>query len=225
MSDLLLKKLLSAFPFVFLSFILCTGSKAFSAPNTRPNILFILVDDQSPFDLQVYNQSSILETPVINQLAAEGMVFDSAYHMGAWVGGVCTPSRHMIMSGRTLWHIPDKPGRLNNPHGTNPRLVPPDLPQHTLPAVFNQAGYNTMRTCKNGNSFAAANEHFTVRHDATRRGATDEKGSPWHAKQVLEYLQIREDSKDSNPFLIYFGFSHPHDTRDGRPELLSKYGA
>ena len=122
--------------------------------------MFILVDDQSPFDLQAYNQSSILETPVINQLAAEGMVFDSAYHMGAWVGGVCTPSRHMIMSGRTLWHIPDKPGRLNNPHGTNPRLVPPDLPQHTLPAVFNQAGYNTMRTCKNGNSFAAANELF-----------------------------------------------------------------
>ena len=200
-------------------------SRAFSARDTRPNILFILVDDQSPFDLQVYNQSSTLETPVINQLATEGMVFDSAYHMGAWVGGVCTPSRHMIMSGRTLWHIPDKPGRLNNPHGTNPRLVPPDLPQHTLPAVFNQAGYNTMRTCKNGNSFAAANELFTVRHDGTRRGASDDKGSPWHAKQVLEYLQSREDSKDSNPFLIYFGFSHPHDTRDGRPELLSKYGA
>jgi arylsulfatase A-like enzyme len=25
--------------------------------------------------------------------------------------------------------------------------------------------------------------------------------------------------------LIYFGFSHPHDTRDGTPELLQKYGA
>ena len=201
------------------------GSHVFSAPPARPNILFILVDDQSPFDLQIYNPSSILDTPNINQLAAEGMVFDSAYHMGAWTGGVCTPSRHMIMSGRTLWHIPDKPGRLNNPHVTNPHLVPPDLPQHTLPAVFNQAGYNTMRTCKNGNSFAAANELFAVRHDATRRGASDEKGSPWHAKQVLEYLQSREDSRDSDPFLIYFGFSHPHDTRDGRPELLSKYGA
>ena len=196
-----------------------------TAEDKRPNILFIVVDDQSPLDLQVYNQSSTLETPIISQIAAEGMVFDSAYHMGAWTGGVCTPSRHMIMSGRTLWHIPDKPGRLNNPHVTNPHLVPPDLSQHTLPAVFNQAGYNTMRTCKNGNSFAAANELFTVRHDATRRGASDEKGSPWHAKQVLEYLQSREDSKDSDPFLIYFGFSHPHDTRDGRPELLSKYGA
>ena len=210
---------------MFLSFFLHLGARAFSAPNARPNILFIVVDDQSPFDLQVYNRSSTLETPVISQLAAEGMVFDSAYHMGAWVGGVCTPSRHMIMSGRTLWHIPDKPGRLNNPHAVNPHLVPPDLSQHTLPAVFNQAGYNTMRTCKNGNSFTAANELFTVRHDATCRGANDEKGSPWHAKQVLQYLMSREDSKDSNPFLIYFGFSHPHDTRDGRPELLSKYGA
>ena len=27
------------------------------------------------------------------------------------------------------------------------------------------------------------------------------------------------------PFFIYFGFSHPHDVRDGTPELLKKYGA
>ena len=196
-----------------------------TAEDKRPNILFIVVDDQSPFDLKVYNPSSILDTPVISQLASDGMVLDSAYHMGAWTGGVCTPSRHMIMSGRTLWHIPNKPGRMNNPHITNPQLVPPDLALHTLPAVFNNAGYDTMRTCKNGNSYEAANKLFTVRHDGTRRGASDDKGSPWHTKQVLEYLQNREASKDSNPFLIYFGFSHPHDTRDGRPEILAKYGA
>ena len=86
------------------------------------------------------------------------MVLDAAYHMGAWTGGVCTPSRHMIMSGRTLWHIPNKPGRMNNPHITNPQLVPPDLALHTLPAVFNNAGYDTMRTCKNGNSYEEANK-------------------------------------------------------------------
>ena len=196
-----------------------------SEEDKQPNILFIIADDQSPFDLQVYNPSSTLETPVISQLASEGMTLDSAYHMGAWTGGVCTPSRHMIMSGRTLWHIPNKPGRMNNPHITNPNLVPPDLALHTLPAVFNNAGYDTMRTCKNGNSYEAANKLFTVRHDGTRRGASDEKGSPWHTKQVLEYLQQRQVSNDNNPFLIYFGFSHPHDTRDGRPELLQKYGA
>ena len=35
----------------------------------------------------------------------------------------------------------------------------------------------------------------------------------------------REATKDNDPFLIYFGFSHPHDVRDGKPELLAKYGA
>lgn len=199
--------------------------QATAAPDSRPNILFIIVDDQSPQDLKVYNPRSILETPNIDRLAEEGMVFDAAHHMGAWTGGVCTPSRHMIMSGRTVWHIPNKSGRVNNPHITNPKLVPPDLAQYTMPAVFNRAGYDTMRTCKRGNSYEAANKLFSIRHDATKRGGTDETGSAWHAEQVLEYLRQREEAKDKDPFLIYFGFSHPHDIRDGKPELLTKYGA
>ncbi len=192
----------------------------------RANVLFIVVDDQSPFDLKIYNPRSTLDTPNIDRLAAEGIVVDAAYHMGAWVGGVCTPSRHMIMSGRSVWHIPDKPGRKNNnPHIDNPKLVPPDLAQHTLAAVFNRAGYDTMRTCKRGNSYEAANAQFTVRRDASKRGGTDETGSAWHADQVLDYLNQRVADKDSDPFLIYFGFSHPHDVRNGKPELLAKYGA
>jgi arylsulfatase A-like enzyme len=41
----------------------------------------------------------------------------------------------------------------------------------------------------------------------------------------MDYLAAREAEKDTKPFLIYFGFSHPHDERDGTPELLAKYGA
>jgi arylsulfatase A-like enzyme len=191
----------------------------------RPNILFIIADDQSPFDLKVYNAASTLDTPVLDRLAAGGLVLDGAHHMGSWAGGVCTPSRHMIMSGRSVWHIPDRSKFQRNPNSTNPELVPPDLPEFTMAAVFNRAGYDTMRTCKNGNSYDAANEKFTVRRTASKRGGTDETGSAWHAEQVLDYLGQREASKDSDPFLIYFGFSHPHDTRDGKPELLEKYGA
>jgi choline-sulfatase len=192
---------------------------ASGATAKRPNILFILVDDQSPFDLKVYNPASPLQTPAIDRLAAEGMVFDGAYHMGAFIGAVCTPSRHMIMSGRTVWHLPNTPLALQN------GLCPPNLEQNTIPAVFNRAGYATMRTCKIGNSYEAANKLFTVRKDATKRGPTDESGSAWHGEQVLEYLQQREATRDEKPFLIYFGFSHPHDPRDGKPELLAKYGA
>ena len=201
-----------------------TGKTA-ALTGDRPNILFIIADDQSPFDLKIYNPRSALQTPNIDRLAAQGMVIDGAHHMGSWVGGVCTASRHMIMSGRTLWHVPDKPGRIMNPHVNNPKMVPPNLVKYTLPAVFNRAGYDTMRTCKNGNSYADANELFQVRRDGTRRGATDERGSAWHAEQVLAYLNERESAKDTDPFLIYFGFSHPHDVRDGKPELLAKYGA
>ena len=190
-----------------------------AAAAKRPNILFILVDDQSPFDLKIYNPASPLETPAIDKLAAEGMVFDGAYHMGAFVGAVCTPSRHMMMSGRTLWHLPIAPAALQK------GLCPPDLEQNTVPAVFNRAGYATMRTCKIGNSYEAANRLFTVRRDATKRGGTDEAGSAWHADQVLDYLGQRAATRDRAPFLIHFGFSHPHDTRDGKPELLAKYGA
>lgn len=127
----------------------------------RPNILFILVDDQSPFDFKFYNPHSILHSPNIDRLAA----------------------------------------------------------------VFNRAGYKTMRSCKKGNSYDGANKQFTVCHDASKRGPTDESGSPWHGDQVMNYLNQREAAKVTDPFLIYFGFSHPHDTRDAPAELLEKYGA
>ena len=152
----------------------------FAAP--QPNILYIIADDQSPFDLKCYNPRSALDAPVIEKLAAEGMVIDGAYQMGSWVGGVCTASRHMIMSGRTVWHIPDVRKRKLNPNHKNPKLVPPDLAKHTLAAVFNRAGYDTMRTCKRGNSFDAANALFAVSRVASKRGGTAETGSAWHAE-------------------------------------------
>lgn len=202
-----------------LAFLALGCCQSTAAEAKRPNILFILVDDQSPFDLKCYNPRSPLETPHIDRLAREGVVFDGAYHMGSFSGAVCTPSRHMIMSGRTVWHLP------NAPQAMQKGLCPPNVEQQTIPAVFNLAGYATMRTCKQGNSYEAANKLFTVRHDATKRGGTPETGSAWHGERVLEYLAQRESDKDTKPFLIYFGFSHPHDERDGTPELLAKYGA
>ena len=206
-----------------LVFLIALSINAFAAEK-RPNILFIIADDQSPFDLKVYNPRSTLETPNIDRLARDGMTIDRAYQMGSWSGAVCTASRHMIMSGRTVWHIPGK-RKKSHPNADNAKLVPPNLADYTMAAVFNRAGYDTMRTCKRGNSYEGANSQFTVRHDATKRGGTPETGSVWHGDRVIDFLNMREAEKDVDPFLIYFGFSHPHDTRDGTPELLEKYGA
>ncbi len=186
----------------------------------RPNLLFIIVDDQSPFDLKAYDPGSILETPNIDRLAREGTVVDGAHQQGAWAGAVCTTSRTMIMTGRSIWHAPGAPGGK-----TDKGLVPPNLAASSLPAVFNEAGYETVRTCKTGNSYDAANKLFQIRHDAVKRGGTAETGSEWHGDRVMDYLADREKQDARKPFLIYYGFSHPHDTRDGTPELLAKYGA
>ncbi|MAI69695.1 MAG: sulfatase [Rhodopirellula sp.] len=212
MGDRRLLAIVSCFVWV----VVCSGKET-----KRPNFLFVLVDDQSPFDLKVYNPRSSLDSPVIDRIASEGMVFDGAYHMGSWAGAVCTPSRHMIMSGRTVWHLPRRGSRKQEADSSQ-SLAPSDLANNTMAAVFNRAGYDTMRTCKNGNSYAAANEKFTVSRTATKRGGTKETGSAWHADQVLDYLNGR---KSDAPFLIYLGFSHPHDTRDGTEDLLAKYGA
>lgn len=182
-----------------------------------PNVLFIIADDQSPLDLKAYNPQSKLDTPTIDRIAREGITIDGAYHMGSFSGAVCTPSRHMVMCGRTVWHLPIAPNA--------DQLCPPNLEQQTMAAVFNRGGYDTMRTCKTGNSYEAANKQFTVRHDAVKRGGTAESGSAWHGDRVMDFLNARDDADDQDPFLIYFGFSHPHDTRDGTPELLQKYGA
>ncbi|GLR18449.1 sulfatase-like hydrolase/transferase [Portibacter lacus] len=184
----------------------------------KPNFLFVIADDQSPFDLKTYDPNSILETPTINKLAQEGIVFDGARHMGSMNGAVCTPSRHMVMSGRTLWHLPPsaKFQKQTDPH---------PIDEQTIGAVFNRAGYKTMRTCKKGNSYPGANKQFSVVHDATKRGPTAESGSAWHAEQVLDYFEERKSTEETDPFLIYLGFSHPHDPRNGTPELLEKYGS
>ena len=209
---------------VFVAF----GSSLFGgeapAASRRPNFLFIITDDQSAFWLKAYEPKSTLQTPVLDRLASTGMVIEHAHQMGAFVSAVCTPSRHMVMTGRTLWHLPAS--LTSRTYADYPASrCPPNIEQQSIPAVFNRAGYATMRTCKPGNSFPAANALFTVRKDADKRGGTDETGSAWHAAQVLEYLGQRETHRDTTPFLIHFGFSHPHDTREGKPELLAKYGA
>ena len=204
-----------------LTLVLClTGILAHA--KQRPNVLFILTDDQAPHTLSVYG-NKVCQTPHLDKLAASGMVLDQAYHMGSMSGAVCSPSRTMIMSGRTLWHLPPRGKKhLKKEEG---KTSGPEILNNSLPAVFNRAGYETFRTCKNGNSYSLANALFQVVRDKTARKAGEEDGSQWHGRQVLDYLNSRATQKEEKkPFLIYFGFSHPHDERWGRDDLNEKYG-
>lgn len=203
-----------------LTLVLCLT--AILAHAKRPNVLFILTDDQAPHTLSVYG-NKVCQTPHLDKLASSGMVLDQAYHMGSMSGAVCSPSRTMIMSGRTLWHLPPRGKKhLKKEEG---KTSGPEILKNSLPAVFNRAGYETFRTCKNGNSYSLANALFQIVKDKTARKAGEEDGSQWHGRQVLDYLNARATQKEEKkPFLIYFGFSHPHDERWGRDDLNEKYG-
>lgn len=202
----------------FALFFVLAGSTL--SAQDRPNFVFIITDDQSQETLSAYTDTPC-ETPNIDRLARDGMVIHDAHHMGAWIGAVCTSSRTMIMTGRTLWNIP-------GPAKTGINVEPEfrrEAAAESMPAVFNRAGYDTFRTCKRGNSFNEANQQFAIVRDASKRGGNDEQGSKWHGDQVIDYLNQRAADDDRDPFLIYFGFSHPHDPRNATPELAAKYGA
>ncbi|TKG96698.1 DUF229 domain-containing protein [Puteibacter caeruleilacunae] len=208
----------------------CTTSATTENTNSQPNILFIIADDQDARTLGVYGDKEC-DTPVIDRLANEGITFTTAHHMGAWSGAVCTPSRTMIMTGRNVWRTQGLPTRMkrndykHEPEKSYASLTPDDPAFNSMPAVFKRAGYETFRTCKWGNSYDGANQLFQRRFDKTCRFADDENGSKWHADHVIDYLQDRIGQSDKKPFLIYLGFSHPHDARHGKSELLKKYGA
>ncbi|MCX7818256.1 MAG: sulfatase-like hydrolase/transferase [Kiritimatiellae bacterium] len=200
----------------WIAFALAAGA-GLAAPVQRPNFLLIVVDDQSPFDFRFYDTASRLRAPAIERLAAEGVVFETAVHMGSFSAAVCTPSRYMIMTGRSLWHLPISPTPI-------PRC-PSGIETNTMAAVFRRAGYVTMHTSKVGNSYKGANRQFEVRRDATKRGPGEEDGSAWHANQVLAFLREWGTAGDARPFFIHLGFSHPHDPRDAPQVLLRRYGA
>ena len=110
------------------------------------------------------------------------MVLDGAYHMGAFVGAVCTPSRHMIMSGRTVWHLPIGPGA-NGDCPPGPRHETRWPPSSIGPAT-RRCGPARTATATRG---PTSSSPFARR--PANEAATTQTGSAWHAEQVLDYLE------------------------------------
>ena len=77
------------------------SASAGNKPNTSPNIILFLIDDMGWMDSSVYG-STYYETPGMERLAREGMVFTSAY-----VQPLCSPTRATLLTGR------DAPARLH----------------------------------------------------------------------------------------------------------------
>ncbi len=77
-----------------LSLFSVAGISSELAGADRPNVLLIVADNQSPSLLGAYGNMDI-DTPNIDELAKQGIVFDNAFA----VSGVCSPTRASLLTG------------------------------------------------------------------------------------------------------------------------------
>ena len=82
--------------FLFISTIACKSDE-----NNKPNIIYILADDLGYGELGSFGQKEI-ETPNLDKLALEGMVFTNHYSGSP----VCAPSRSVLMTGLHTGNTP-----------------------------------------------------------------------------------------------------------------------
>ena len=71
---------------------------------SKPNVLFILTDDQRAGTIHALGNEEI-RTPNMDWLVQEGTSFTRAHIPGGTASAVCMPSRAMINSGKTLFHL------------------------------------------------------------------------------------------------------------------------
>ncbi|MFN2203476.1 MAG: sulfatase-like hydrolase/transferase [Caldilineaceae bacterium] len=92
---------------------------------TRPNLLYIHTDQHSPFVTGCYGDP-LVQTPNLDRLAAEGVVFDNVY----CASPICVPSRMSMLTGRYPYQ---------NEVWTNEHVLDSGIP--TLAHAMGAAGY------------------------------------------------------------------------------------
>ncbi len=132
------------FTFAVLVALLTCWINNVSADRDRPNILWINIDDQSPW-YPSYGDTTVA-TPNIDALAREGVLFERAYVPTP----VCAPSRSSLITGNYNIRI--------GAHDMRSGRVPGyqiHLPEGvtTLPELFRAAGFETYNDSKDDFNF------------------------------------------------------------------------
>ncbi len=216
------------------------GSTATAAETRRPNIVLIFADDLGWKDVG-YNGSDFYETPHLDRMAKEGMVFNNAYA----AAGNCAPSRACLLSGTyTPRHHVYAVGSTDRGPKASQRLVP--VPNRnglakdniTMADALKAAGYATGHFGKwhlSGKDGALPREQgFDVSFDSFGEGEVTEgsegnkKGPPADPKGVFtltrQAMAFIEKNRD-RPFFCYLAHHAIHTPLQARPETLAHFNA
>ncbi|MFO7821927.1 MAG: sulfatase-like hydrolase/transferase [Lentisphaeria bacterium] len=212
----------------------------------KPNIVFFFTDDQR-FDTIHALGNSAIKTPTIDRLAARGTAFTQAHIPCGTSGAVCMPSRAMLHSGRSLFHL-EREGQT--------------IPQEhtTLGEALQANGYRTFGTGKWHNGHESFNRSFTDGAEIMLGGMADHWNVPvynydptgkydqrvpmcvdaFHSKKVSNLpadhinsgmhssemvcdagINFIQQQDGAAPFFAYISFLAPHDPRV-MPERFKK---
>jgi arylsulfatase A-like enzyme len=219
-------------------FVMSLLASALAAKPSKPNIVFILVDDLGWSDIGAYG-STFYETPNVDALARSGMVFTDGYAACP----VCSPSRAAILSGKyparmdtTDWFGGRRKGKLLPAPYKN--YMP--LEEITLAEALAEKGYKTFFAGKwhlGDEEYYPKKQGFEINKGGHHRGSPPGGYfSPYKNPKLVdgptgeclpdrlgdESVQFLEDNKN-NPFILYLSFYSVHTPLQTKNEYKQKY--
>lgn len=180
-------------------------------PKQRPNIIFILTDDQRWDALGVMG-NPIIQTPNIDKLASAGVLFQNAYVTTA----ICCVSRASILTGQY-----ESRHKIHD-FATD---LPAETFEKTYPPLLKNSGYHTGFIGKFGIGHHPPSSMFDfwVDTEAGGKGQPDYITTDKHGRQIHDTdtigsaIQTFLDQFGSNgPFCLSVSFKAPHE-QDGYP--------
>ena len=191
---------------------------AYATDSERPpNIIFIMSDDHAYQAISAYDDR-LIETPNIDRLAREGMLFTNA----CVTNSICAPSRAVILTGKHS-HVN---GKIDN-------RLPFDTTNVTFPQLFQQGGYRTAMFGKLhfGNNPKGVDDFMILPGQGnyinpdfiTPRGDTTIQG---HVTEIitdltLDWLQQQENSEQ--PYMLMYLHKAPHRPWWPTPEKFAEF--
>lgn len=204
-----------------------------------PNIILINIDDMGWRDVG-FMGTEFYETPNIDALAAEGMVFTSAYASAS----NCAPSRACMMSGQwTQRHGIYTVDSSERGKSEDRKLIPiqnntilPDS-QYILPEALKAAGYVTCHAGKWHLSEYPATQGFDVNIGGNHSGNPGSYYPPYRnvpsleppnqdyylTNLIMDKVLLFLNSVDEKPFFLYYSPYAVHTPIQPVDSLLPKY--
>lgn len=175
------------------------SGQAATKNDQRPNILFVISDDQSFPHASAYGCKWV-KTPAFDRVAREGILFTNAYTCNA----KCSPSRASILTGRNTWQLEEA--------GNHVPYFPAKFKTYAETLIEN--GYHVGLTAKGW----APGDPGTVngkKRELLGPAWNEHKTTP-PAKFISDndyaanFEAFLNDNPDGKPFCFWFGSTEPH---------------